>query len=167
MKRLATVTVNLELSADSEAGIVDAADEALAAIKCDLAMDRGDGEYFAARIVSKQFLQADEHRLLEAVLMSCRVTLNEFYEGRNRDCSAARHLFAFYAKRYLQWSWSQIADFVGRDKSSAIKGAQAILDLVAGCKSRRKGKSDNATRPLWADKAKKAMLQIQMAWSEK
>ncbi len=164
MKRRASIRVDVELEADTPTGMDDAAMEALSQIKCDSFIDCGDGHYQSVKLIEKSFVCQDEHLLLELVLKATGVSPTKFITGRKWPEAQARNMFAFCARRYFEWEWSQIANFIRRDHSTAVKGAQSIGSLLART-SGKVVKRDMKNRNQRADIVIEAMDKIRMAWS--
>ncbi len=163
MKRLVSIRVDVELSADTPAGIEDAAREAICALKVDLAMDRGGGEFFAAKSVEKKLLQQDEHRLWEIVLSVCKVSEKDFRKCKLWKSALARNLFSVFARNHLLWTWDRIANFVHRDRSTVISGARSAMEMISGVSTRRKGSYDKA-RGKRVDNARRVWSNLKVAW---
>ncbi len=157
MKRRMIVSVAIELDAERPSGIDAAAMEALAKLNCDFAIDCNENGAFGAKIVEKKIDCHDEHKLFDIILETAGLTEHEFLKSRSRHAARARHLFAYYARKYLEWSWHQIAYVIGRDHSTAIDGVQGLVKLIAN----GTGKQNEQ-----AKRAREDMERIQRKWSE-
>ncbi len=167
MKQVMAVTVQIELSGDSQGAIDAAAMEAQSHLKCDIAFyDKALGAY-GAKLVEKKIEPADEVKLLDLVLETTGITEGEFINDGLNDSAHARHLFGYYARKYLEWSWSKIGNAVGRDRSTVIKGVQGLVGLIAGTPGKvKKQETYLSIRNQRALKAREDMERIQRKWSE-
>lgn len=169
MKRRASIRLDIELDASTPTGIDEAAQEALAQLKCDAFMDCGDGQYWSAKLVEKQYLCQDEHLLLEVVLQATGVNEKKFLSGRNWQEAQARNIFAFFSKKYFERTHDQIANFLHKDRTTVTQGIQSIVSLVARTPGRKaaafKGTQNGVPRNKRADRVIEAMSKIQLAWN--
>jgi hypothetical protein len=170
MKRRASIRLDIELDASTPTGIDEAAQEALAQLKCDAFMDCGDGQYWSAKLVEKQYLCQDEHLLLDLVLKATGVSHARFVKGRHWKEAQARHIYAFFAKKYFERSDGQIANFLHRDRSTVTQGLQSIISLVAKEPySKRSVQTYKGTylvaRNLRASRAAEVMTSVQLSWN--
>ncbi len=164
MKRRVSLRVDVELEASTPTGIDEAAEEALALVKCDSFIDCGHGQYQSVKMLRKSFVCQDEHLLLDLVLQATGVTGPQFIKSRKWCHAQARNMFAFFAKRYFEWSWNQIAEFIQRDRSTTISGAQSIGSLLA----RSPGKvikQGLGARHKRIECVIEAVEKVRMAWS--
>lgn len=166
MKRRASIKVDVELEASTPTGIDEAAVEALAQIKCNSFIDCGNGEYQGSKLVAKQFMCQDEHVLLELVLQATGVSQTRFVTGRKWPEAQARNMFAFFAKKYFEWTENQIAAFVRRDRSTVSMGVKSIISMLSRTPSRKYcAKGDGKPRMKRSTKVIEAMAIVQMGWN--
>lgn len=160
-----SVNVVIELTADTLEGIGAAAMEAQSYLKCDIAFhDKKMGSYGAKLIANGVDVQ-DEQKLFDIILETTGIPEKHFRDGAYWNAAQARHLFGFYARKYLEWSWSQIADVIARDRTTAIQGVQGIIKLAAGHPGAFK-KADTKVRQERMLKLREDMERIQRKWSE-
>ncbi len=116
MTREMTVTVKIELSADRPTGIDASAAEALSHLNCNLVFDSREYGLIAAKMVSKSVTRYDEEQLLDLILETTGVATDHFFESKSRAAILARSLFAYYARKYLEWDWGETGQFIGRSE---------------------------------------------------
>lgn len=160
MKRVMIVSVSIELSAERPSGIDAAAMEALAQLRCDFAMDCRDSGAFGAKIVSKSIDRHDEDRLFDLVLETTGLTEKQFMTSKAWSASQARHLFAYYARKYLEWDWDRISFVVRRNQNTIAGGVQRMVGLISGNGTGDKDDEQRAVRIL------EDMARIQEKWAE-
>lgn len=170
MKRLMTVFVKLELSADTMDGITAAAMEAQSALKCDIAFHDKILGAFAAKMVEKGTDQPDELTLFDIVLETTGISEKDFLKDRGWAAAQARYMFAFYARRYLEWGWERIAIAIERDRTTVIQGVRGLVYLTAGQPADAKNKNTKMlhvkARLDRAIKARQDMERVQRKWAE-
>ncbi len=164
MKRHVVVSVEIELDAENQKGIEQAAMEAVAALRCDFAMDNQEHGCFAGKIIAKGINVQDEEKLFEIVLETVGVSEKHFFGSRDWQAARARNLFGYYAKRYLEWEWSRIGDGVGRDKSTMIQGVQGLVALATLAMDHEAKNSYEKNRRKRALDLRWQMAKIQSKW---
>ena len=130
MKRLMTVRVEIELTSERPTGLDEAAEEALSHLSCDIMFHSVRNGAYGAKLISKDIQTQDEDRLFEIILETTGVTEKEFRKSTSREAATVRHLFSFYAKKYLEWSHNRIAYAIGRDRSTVSDGIKSIVDVL-------------------------------------
>lgn len=170
MKRVMSVMVKIELSADTLDGIAAAAMEAQSELKCDIAFyDKELGAY-GAKMVEKGADQPDELTLFDIVLETTGLSEKQFVKDRGWPAAQARYMFAFYARRYLEWGWNRVANAIERDRTTAIQGVKGLVYLISGQPADEKNKNAKMTnaksRLDRAIKARQDMERVQRKWAE-
>ncbi len=155
MKRIMQVVASIELSVDRPSAIDAAALEAIAKLNCDFAMDCSDNGAFGAKIVAKEIQCYDDERLFNLVLETTGTNEAQFIKSKTWNASQARRLFAYYARKYLEWDWRQIATVVRRNQATIADGVDEMMRLISG-----DGDEQRAVQVL------EDMCRIQKQWAE-